>query len=57
MVTVSLRPYHKGLTLGAPEEDGTLPRRLMTDLLHPNAEGYRIWYDELVPYLRKYCGK
>lgn len=39
------------------EADGTLPRRLMTDLLHPNAEGYRIWYDELVPYLRKYCGK
>ncbi len=29
--------------------DGTLPRELFPDLLHPNEKGYQIWADALVP--------
>jgi lysophospholipase L1-like esterase len=31
--------------------DGTLPRDLFPDLLHPNARGYQIWTDALNPVL------
>ncbi len=31
--------------------DGTLPRSLFPDLLHPNAQGYQIWADALNPAL------
>ena len=31
--------------------DGTLPRGLFPDLLHPNEKGYQIWADALVPVL------
>jgi lysophospholipase L1-like esterase len=31
--------------------DGTLPRELFPDLLHPNEKGYQIWTDVLVPAL------
>ena len=31
--------------------DGTLPRRLMPDLLHPNAQGYQIWAEAMGPTL------
>jgi len=31
--------------------DGTLPRELFPDLLHPNEKGYQIWADALVPTL------
>ena len=31
--------------------DGTLPRSIMPDLLHPNAEGYQIWADAMEPTL------
>jgi lysophospholipase L1-like esterase len=33
------------------ETDGTLPRGLFPDLLHPNEKGYQIWADALVPAL------
>ena len=33
------------------EFDGTLPRSIMPDLLHPNAKGYRIWADAMEPAL------
>ena len=36
-------------------EDGTLTRTMMPDLLHPGPEGYRIWAEELRPYLEKIC--
>lgn len=29
------------------EPDGTLPRTIMPDLLHPNARGYQIWSDAM----------
>ena len=31
--------------------DGTLPRSMMPDFLHPLEEGYRIWADALLPFL------
>ena len=31
--------------------DGALPRELFPDLLHPNARGYQIWADALIPAL------
>ncbi len=33
------------------EKDGTLPRKLFPDLLHPSAEGYEIWYAAIKPYI------
>ena len=33
------------------ELDGTLPRSVMPDLLHPNAKGYQIWADAMNPTL------
>jgi lysophospholipase L1-like esterase len=33
------------------EFDGTLPRSIMPDGLHPNAKGYQIWADAMEPTL------
>jgi lysophospholipase L1-like esterase len=33
------------------EPDGTLPREIMPDLLHPNEKGYQIWADAIEPTL------
>lgn len=33
------------------EADGTLPRSIMPDLLHPNERGYQIWADAMNPTL------
>jgi lysophospholipase L1-like esterase len=33
------------------ESDGTLPRSIMPDLLHPNEHGYQIWADAMNPTL------
>lgn len=32
-------------------EDGTLPKAIMGDALHPGAAGYKIWAEVLIPYL------
>jgi lysophospholipase L1-like esterase len=32
-------------------EDGTLPKDVMPDFLHPNAKGYQIWADAIKPTL------
>jgi len=39
----------KFLDIGAKflEPDGTLPKDIMPDLLHPNEKGYRIWADSM----------
>jgi dienelactone hydrolase/lysophospholipase L1-like esterase len=39
------------LTEALLEEDGTFPRRLASDFLHPSAEGYAIWAEALQPFL------
>jgi len=33
------------------EQDGTLPKSIMPDLLHPNARGYQIWAEAMEPTL------
>ncbi len=33
--------------------DGTLPKTVMPDFLHPSAEGYRIWADAIQPKLEE----
>jgi lysophospholipase L1-like esterase len=33
------------------EADGTLPKSIMPDLLHPNAHGYQIWAEAMEPTL------
>jgi lysophospholipase L1-like esterase len=35
------------------DADGTLPRSIMPDGLHPNAKGYQIWADAMEPTLAK----
>jgi lysophospholipase L1-like esterase len=39
------------------EADGTLPRSIMPDLLHPNQKGYQIWADAMEPTLKQMMGR
>ena len=39
------------------EDDGTLPKSIMPDLLHPNGEGYEIWAQAIEPTLAKLMGE
>ena len=39
------------------EPDGTLTKTVMNDLLHPNANGYRIWWENLGPVVKEIVGK
>lgn len=34
-------------------DDGTLPKELMPDFLHPNASGYQIWADAILPWIEE----
>ena len=38
------------------DADGTLPRDIMPDGLHPNAKGYAIWADAIRPQIEKVFG-
>jgi len=35
--------------------DGTLPKAMFPDELHPNKDGYRIWCDAVMPVFEKYA--
>jgi len=37
-------------------DDGTLPRDVMPDALHPNAKGYQIWADAIDPAVKEMIG-
>jgi len=39
------------------EDDGTLPKSIMPDLLHPNEKGYEIWAEAMEPTLAKLLGE
>ena len=39
------------------EPDGTLTKRVMNDLLHPNETGYQIWWENMVPVVKEIVGK
>ena len=36
--------------------EGRLTKEVMNDLLHPNANGYRIWLDAIAPVIKDFCG-
>lgn len=38
-------------------EDGTLPKEIMPDFLHPNPAGYRKWAEAMEPTLRSLMGE
>ena len=38
-------------------DDGTLPKSIMPDLLHPNAEGYKLWAEAMEPTIKKLMGE
>ncbi|MEC9092092.1 MAG: platelet-activating factor acetylhydrolase IB subunit [Planctomycetota bacterium] len=38
-------------------EDGSLPKSIMPDLLHPNKKGYAIWADAIEPTVKKLMEK
>lgn len=37
--------------------DGTLPKSIMQDFLHPNANGYKIWAEAMEPMVAKLMGE
>jgi beta-glucosidase len=39
------------------EPDGTLPKSIMPDLLHPNGDGYAIWAKAMEPKLKELLGE
>jgi len=39
------------------EDDGTLPKSIMPDLLHPNPEGYGLWAEAMEPMIKKLMGE
>jgi beta-glucosidase len=39
------------------EDDGTLSRSIMPDLLHPNDKGYEIWAEAIEPTVKKLMGE
>ena len=39
------------------DENGVLPESIMPDLLHPNAEGYKVWADAMEPKIKELMGE
>ncbi len=39
------------------DEQGNLPKKLMPDGLHPNAAGYKLWAEAVVPEIKKLLAK
>ncbi|MEX0792449.1 MAG: platelet-activating factor acetylhydrolase IB subunit [Pirellulaceae bacterium] len=39
------------------EEDGTLPKKIMPDLLHPNTHGYELWAEAMEGKIRELLGE
>jgi len=38
-------------------EDGTLPKEIMPDLLHPKEKGYQLWADAVTPKIKELLGE
>ena len=39
------------------DDDGTLPKDIMPDFLHPNEKGYQIWADAMEPKIKELLGE
>ncbi len=50
------RVVYADIGLAFLKPDGTLPRAVMPDLLHLNAEGYRRWAEAMEPHLSRLLG-
>jgi len=51
------RVFHLDISDKFLEDDGTLPKSIMPDLLHPNPKGYEIWAKAMEPTLAKLLGE
>ncbi len=49
--------YYLDLSDKFLDGDGTLPKAIMPDLLHPNAKGYEIWAEAMEPTLARLLGE
>ena len=49
--------FYEDITKKFLREDGTLPKSLFPDFIHPSLEGYKIWFDTIRPYVYKYIPK
>ena len=47
------RVYYLDISGKFLKEDGSLPKEIMPDLLHPNATGYQIWAEAMEPMIEK----
>lgn len=45
------------INAGFLADDGTLPKDIMPDFLHPNEKGYTIWGDSTAPVLKELFGR
>jgi len=53
------KPFVHFYDIGAEflDENGTLPKTIMPDLLHPNAKGYEIWASAVEPKIAELLGE
>ena len=42
------------INAGFLDADGTLPKRIMDDFLHPGKEGYEYWGEKIVPIIKEF---
>ena len=63
-INAIIKTYDNGKTVHyldiAPaflDDDGTLPKSVMPDLLHPHAAGYQLWADAMEPKLKELLGE
>lgn len=49
--------YFRNINRSFLDEDGTLPREIMPDLLHLSQDGYRIWAEAIEPSIRELMGE
>lgn len=63
-INAIIKTYHDGqkvtyldLSPAFLEKDGSLSRKIMPDLLHPNGLGYEIWAEAMEPTLKTMLGK
>ena len=45
--------FYQDISQSFLDKDGVLSKEIMPDLLHPNAEGYRLWAEAIEPTLAK----
>lgn len=49
--------HYLDINKGFLTEDGTLPKDIMPDFLHPNVKGYKIWAEAMEPKIAELMGE